>query len=261
MKKKMLVIALFSLLFLFPSLAQPQPEKILEQLFDPRLHSGDLRLLQLEMNPDPVREGQWVSFQTVVTNLSRHSGRVDIFIKDRDEVIAAVDNVLLRPGDNRVFFPRTNYQFSRSEYCFTVEVDIERSKRPVDAVKEFCARRTHQGWSMTAPRVGPLFIEDLDMIPDPTTPGKDIRFRARLRNDGNPIRVDIRIQDRDQIVTQLNDAFLPHGTSELLFPYTRYQFQRFDHCFTVVVDVDKTPYKVDALREFCVKPYGWSLRP
>jgi hypothetical protein len=114
---------------------------------------------------------------------------------------------------------------------------------------------------MASLRVGPLFVEDLDMIPDPATPGKDIRFKARLRNDGNPMRVDVRIQDRDQIVTQLNDAFLPHGTSELLFPNTRYQFQRFDHCFTVIVDVERTPYKVDAAREFCARPYGWSLRP
>jgi len=45
-------------------------------------------------------------------------------------------------------------------------------------------RRTYQGWSMRAPRVGPLFVEDLDVLPDPVVPGQEARFRAKLRNDG-----------------------------------------------------------------------------
>ena len=222
---------------------------------------GDLRILQLEMNPDPVREGEWVSFQVVVSNLSRHSGRVKLFIKDRDKMVAAVYDVVLRPGDNRVAFPQTNYRLQRSEYCFTVEVDIERSRRPVHLAKEFCARRTFEGWTMASHGVGPLFVEDLDMYPDPVNPGQDVRFKARLRNDGSPVRANIRIQDRDQVVTQLNDVFVPRGHSEFVFPYTRYSFQRFDHCFTVFVDVERTPYRVDAAREFCARLYGWSLRP
>jgi hypothetical protein len=54
---------------------------------------------------------------------------------------------------------------------------------------------------------------------------------------------------------------LQPGYSEFLFPYTRYQFQGFDHCFTVNADVERTPYRMDAAKEFCAKPYGWSLRP
>jgi hypothetical protein len=213
------------------------------------------------MSPDPAREGQRVSFQAVVSNLSRHSGKANLSIRDRDEVVAAVYDVVLRPGDNRVAFPQTNYRLERNEYCFTVEVDIERSRRPMDLAKEFCVRRTSQGWTMASRRVSPLFVEDLDMQPDPVNPGQEIRFRARIRNDGTPIRANIRIQDRDQVVAQLNDAFVRRGQSEFFFPHTRYQFQRLDHCFTVIVDVEKTPHRVDAAREFCAKPYGWSLRP
>jgi hypothetical protein len=257
---KMLII-LFGLLFLIPSFAQSQPERVLEKYFGPRLNPGDLRVLQLDMNPDPVRENQRVSFYATISNRSKSSGRVDLFIFDRDEMVTTAYDVFLRPGDNRISFPLTDYRFSRRDHCFIVEVDIEKTRRPIDAAKEFCARRTLQGWSMTAPRVGPLFVEDLDMIPDPVTPGQDIRFRVRLRNDGSPIRVDIIIQDRDQIVTKLNEVLLLHGTSEFIFPFTRYQFQRFDHCFTVIADVERTPYKVEASREFCAKPYGWSLRP
>ena len=146
--KKNLIILLLGFCFLFPSLAQSQPDKFFERFLGPMLQPGDLKVLQLEMNPDPVREGQWLNFQAVVSNLSRHSGRVNLFIKDRDEVVA-----------------------------------------------------------------------------------------------------------------QLNDVLLPHGAFDFSFPFTRYQFQRFDHCFTVIVDVERTPYRVDAAREFCARPYGWSLRP
>jgi hypothetical protein len=261
MEKRIPVILWLGFLFLFPSLVQSQPNKPLERLLGPMVQPSDLRVLQLEMNPDPVREGEWVIFQAVVSNLSRHPGRVSLFIKDRDEVVAAVYDVSLGPGDNRIAFPRTHYRFHRQESCFMVEVDIERTRRPVDLAKEFCAQRTYQGWSMRMPRVGPLFVDDLDMSPDPAIPGREVRFRARLRNDGGPLRVDLRIQDRDQVVARLNDVSLPHGDSEFLSPYTRYQFQRFDHCFTVIVDAERTPYRVDAAREFCAKPYGWSLRP
>jgi len=261
MMRRILVMTMLSFLFLFPSLAQSQPDRVLEQLLGPKFHALDFRVVQLEMSPDPVREGQLVSFAAIVSNLSRHSGRVSLFIKDRDEVVTAVYDVVLRPGDNRVAFPQTNYRFSRNEYCFIVEVDIEQTRRPVDSAKEFCARRTHLGWSLAAPRMGPLFVEDLDMYPDPAQPGQEVRFRVRLRNDGTQVRANIRIQDRDQLVTQLNDVLLRSGHSEFTFPYIRYQFQRFDHCFTVLVDVERTPYRVDAAREFCARPYGWSLRP
>ncbi len=259
--KKIVVIMLLGFLVCFSSSAQGQPEKFIEKFIGSRLQPGDLRVLQLEMNPDPVREGQRLGFNAVISNLSQYSGRVSLFIKDRDEVVTAIYDVHLRPGENRVIFPQANYRFSRSDHCFTVEVDIEQTRRTIDVAKEFCALKTARGWTMTTPRVGPLFVEDLDMNPDPVNPGQEVRFRARLRNDGRPIRADIRIQDRDQIVAQLNDAFLPRGRSEFVFPYTRYQFQRFDHCFTIIVDVERTPYRLDAAREFCAKPFGWSLRP
>lgn len=261
MRKRHLIVILLGLLFLFPSFAQSQPDRILEKLFEPKIHSDDLKVLELEMNPDPVREGEWVSFQALILNRFRYSARVRLLVKDRDEVVTAVDDVLLKRGNNRIFFPQSRYRFSRNENCFTVEVDIERTRRPVDLAKEFCARRTYQGWSMKAPRVGPLFVEDMYFAPDPAIPGQDVRFRVRLRNEGIPVRADIRIQDRDQIITRLNDVILHRGDYDFLFPNTRYQFQRFDHCFTVIVDVERTPYRVDSTREFCARPYGWTLRP
>jgi hypothetical protein len=65
----------------------------------------------------------------------------------------------------------------------------------------------------------------------------------------------------DKLFERLLGPMLQPGYSEFLFPYTRYQFQGFDHCFTVNADVERTPYRMDAAKEFCAKPYGWSLRP
>jgi hypothetical protein len=44
-----------------------------------------------------------------------------------------------------------------------------------------------------------------------------------LRNDGSPVRANLRIQDRDQVVAQLNEVLLPHGAFDFFFPFTRYQ--------------------------------------
>jgi hypothetical protein len=37
--------------------------------------------------------------------------------------------------------------------------------------------------------------------------------------------------------------------------------KRFDHCFIVVVDVERTLRRVDGARQFCAKPKSWTLRP
>jgi len=262
--KKWWVIILIGCLFVFPSLAQAQADKVLERLFErggSRIRPEDLRVLQLEISPDPVREGQRVVFQVTISNGSRHSGRVTLVIKDKDEIISEVRDAPLRPGDNQVNFPESSYRFSRSDHCFTVEVDIERTRSPIDVAKEFCVRRTRSGWTLSDRGIGYLLVEDLDMHPDPAAPGQDVRFKVKLRNDGKPIRGTIRIQDKDQVVAQVENITIPQGLSDVQFPYARYSFQRFDHCFTVLVDFERTPYKVDAAREFCAKPKGWTLRP
>jgi hypothetical protein len=268
--EKKRVALFFLILFFIPLAAQCQPVRVVERPGPdrpgpehpgPPLRPGDLKVLQLEMSPDPVWEGQWVSFEATVDNLSRHPAKVSLFMKDRDEVVTAVHELLLRPGQNRILFPRTNYRFSRQEHCFTMAVDIERTVQAIDVIKGFCARRTPQGWTLAGVRVGPLFVEDLDMAPDPVIPGQEIKFRVRLRNDGISLRADLRIHDRDQIVARVNNLMIPRGRSEYLFPLTRYAFQRLDHCFTVIVDVERTPHRVDSSKEFCAKPTGWTLRP
>jgi hypothetical protein len=230
----------------------------------PRVLPADLRVLNLDMYPDPVREGERVRFRMAVFNRSPHAARAGLTIKDRNEIVAEAREVMIRPGENRIEFPWTGYRFSRSEHCFLVEVDLERTPRPVDAAKAFCAWRTKGGWTLAEGRIGPFAVADLDMDPDPVYRRHEVRFRVKLINEGKPVRADIWIQDRDQIVTRLENVPLPYGQSEFRFPRTRYAFQTGDSCFTVYLNVEKTRHRVDARRQFCARPVprgpGWTLK-
>ena len=262
--KKCAFIVVIGCMFLTTALAQAQVEKVIDDFLqrgESRIRPEDLKIVELEFSPDPIRQGQRISFKITIANASRRSGRITLTIKDQDEVIIEAEDVHIHSGENRIDFPATNYRFSRSDHCFAVEADIENTRRPIDLSKEFCARRTSNGWTMSDRGISPLYVEDLNMYPDPVTPGQEIRFKVRLRNDGRPIRGNMRIQDEDQVVVQVENVFIPRGYSDFQFPFTRYSFQRFDHCFKVLVDIERTPYPVDAAREFCAKPMGWTLKP
>jgi hypothetical protein len=109
--------------------------------------------------------------------------------------------------------------------------------------------------------IGPFLVEDLEMVPDPVKPGQEVRFKARLRNNGIPVRANIRIQDRDEIVALIDHARIEPGVNEYRFPDTGYALQRNYHCFTVVIEVEGKPYPVETPRELCAKPLGWTMRP
>jgi len=262
--KKLVWVMVVGCLFVVPELAQAQVDKMIDRFLqkgESRIRLEDMRIVEMEFSPDFVRQGQQVSFRITIANDSRHSGRITLVVKDRDEVVSEARDVNISPGENRIDFAATNYRFSRGDHCFTVEADIERTRRPINLAKEFCARRTSTGWTLGDKGISPLYVEDLNTNPDPIIPGQDVGFRVRLRNDGRPIRGNIRIQDKDQVVAQMENVLIPRGQSDFQFPYTRYSFRRFDHCFTVLVDIERTPYPVDASREFCAKPMGWTLRP
>jgi hypothetical protein len=253
-RRGMLILVVF--LILLPGWVQSQPAKP-----GPRTPPEAVRILQVEMSPDPAREGQPIRFSLTLLNRTTHSGRANLFIKDQDEVVAEARGVFLQPGNNRVDFPDTGYRFSRREPCFTVEVDIAGSRKPVDYAREFCAQRAYGGWTLSPVTVGPFLVEDLDMFPDPSKPRQEVRFRVRLRNGGTPVRANIRIQDRDETVTSINGVRIEPGSAEYQFPNTGYFLHRFDHCFKVIIEVEGKFYPVEATRELCAKPLGWTMRP
>ncbi len=253
MGKRMILVMFFLLLSPALLFSQPAPER--------GGRPGVLSISELEMSPDPVREGQRVRFSLTLVNRTTITGRGNVAIKDRDEVVTEARGVLIRPGNNRIDFPETGYRFSRREQCFSVDVDIMGTRRPVDFARDFCAQRTAAGWTLSQVVVGPFMIEDLDMNPDPARPRQEVRFKVRLRNGGTPVRGSIRLEDRDEVVSRIENVPIPPGTAEYEFPFTRYVIQRPDHCFTVSVDVEGRNYRAEAQRDFCAKPYGWTLRP
>ena len=86
MKKRMLIAAI-GCLFLMTGCVQAQMDRGVDRYQhrgEPRMQPGDLRVLDLEISPDPIREGQRVRFRVTITNNSDHSGRISLTIKDRD---------------------------------------------------------------------------------------------------------------------------------------------------------------------------------
>ncbi|MGQ9857120.1 MAG: hypothetical protein ACUVS3_00360 [Thermodesulfobacteriota bacterium] len=114
----------------------------------PRLYPGDLRVTDLDMSPDPIVTGERPRFSVTIYNRSPVSGQVRVLISDRDELVAEARGVWIRPGVNRVEFPRSSYRFHRADHCFMVELDIEGTRHPLDLARRFCARRTAGGWTL-----------------------------------------------------------------------------------------------------------------
>jgi hypothetical protein len=112
-------------------------------------HHRHLRVTDLTMSPDPALQGQRIKFSMSIVNDSSHSRRVSIAIRDGDELVSEVSDIRVRPGTNRIKFPYSGYRFSRQDHCFVVLVDIERSSRPVDLARRFCAQRTYRGWTLS----------------------------------------------------------------------------------------------------------------
>lgn len=263
--KKWCIFVLIGGFLIGPALAEAQLDKFLEVVLgkgEESIRLEQLKVLQMEIFPDPVREGRRVVFRATISNSSRHSGRVTLAVTDRDQIISQAKDAVLRPGDNQIDFPETTYRFSGSDRCFTIEVQIDRTRTSLSGATDFCAKRTNEGWTMSGKKGGNISVEDLEMFPDPVSPGQEVKFTVRLKNDGRPIRGNIRIQDRDQIVAQIENAAIPRGLIEFQFPRSQYAFQRMDTCFTVTVDVERTHYPVDASRkEYCANPVAWSLKP
>jgi hypothetical protein len=262
--KKWWMIVFVGCFLIVPVLAHAQLDKLLQGLLgkgDEGVSVEQLRVTQLEMIPDPAREGQRVAFRATISNSSRNHVRIVLAVMDRDRVVSQVSDAYLQSGNNQINFPEMSYQFSgREQRCLTIEANIDRKWVPITMAAEFCPRNSPAGWSTSDRVVGQLEVEELLMSPDPVTPGQEVRFMVRLRNDGRPVRGNIRIQDRDQVVVQTDSVNIPRGLTDFQLPRSQYTFQRMDTCFTVSVDVDRTPYPVDASKEYCANPTAWTLK-
>lgn len=109
-----------------------------------------LKILELGMMPDPVRQGQRLQLWTIALQ-SDYNGecRTLLEVFDQDQIAGARIEYLIRPGVGRYTFQAVQgYRFQRQDHCFVVRANIGNTWTPITASKLFCARRTPGGWSL-----------------------------------------------------------------------------------------------------------------
>jgi len=119
---------------------------------------GDrFRIEDLDMSPDPITEGQRVrSFRVRLRSDARRECEATVAIREGRETVSIERRVDLRPGINEIELrPVDGYRFRGREHCFHVIVDIEGSRREIDAARRFCAQQ-RAAWSMREPEDRPF---------------------------------------------------------------------------------------------------------
>ncbi len=113
---------------------------------------GDRIAIQdLDMSPDPIIEGQRIRSWVVRIRLEGDRPcETDIEIREGNDLVGRA-RYTLRPGVNEVQMgPAEGYRLRGREHCFNVVVDLEGTRRQVDADRQFCARQ-RPGWSLREP--------------------------------------------------------------------------------------------------------------
>ena len=114
---------------------------------------GDRITIQdLDVSPDPLMEGQRIRAWRVRIRLDGDRPcDTEIEIREGRDLVGRERNYTLRPGINEVDVPPApNYRFHGREHCFDVVVDLEGTRKQVDADRRFCARQ-RPGWSLREP--------------------------------------------------------------------------------------------------------------
>jgi hypothetical protein len=114
--------------------------------------SHRLQIVDLNMSPDPIAEGQRIN-RWLVRLRADASGECRTMIRIREisgDEVGRERVFRLRPGNNEIEIePNERYRFIRSEHCFQVIADIAGTPRPIDAARRFCARQiANRRWSM-----------------------------------------------------------------------------------------------------------------
>lgn len=108
-----------------------------------------LQIEDLDVSPDPIVEGARIrSWKVRLRFDGNRNCETEVTIREGNDVVARVRNLTLRPGVNEIDLrPSENYRLRGREHCFKVEVDLEGSRREVDAAKRFCAQQ-RPAWSL-----------------------------------------------------------------------------------------------------------------
>ena len=111
-----------------------------------------LNIEDLDVSPDPIVEGTRIrSWKVRLRFDGNRECETEIAIREGSDVVAQAQRVMVRPGINEIELrPSANYRFRGREHCFNVQVDLEGSRREVDAARKFCAQQ-RPAWSMREP--------------------------------------------------------------------------------------------------------------
>jgi hypothetical protein len=111
---------------------------------------GDrLSIQDMDLSPDPIMEGQRIRAWKVRVNLEgNRECDTEIAILEGRDTVGREQRHRLQPGRNDVEIqPVEGYRFQGREHCFKVVVDLEGTRREVDAQRRFCAVQK-PAWSM-----------------------------------------------------------------------------------------------------------------
>jgi hypothetical protein len=111
---------------------------------------GDRIAIQdLDVSPDPLMEGQRIRAWKVRIKLDGNRDcNTEVEIREGGEAVGRVRRTTLRPGITEINVePTERYRFQGREHCFNVVVDLDGTRREVDAARRFCAHQK-TAWSM-----------------------------------------------------------------------------------------------------------------
>lgn len=119
---------------------------------------GDRLIIQdLDVTLDPIVEGTRIrSWKVRIRSEANRECDTEIEIREGNDLAGGPRRYTLRPGINEIEMPAAErYRFHGREHCFNVVVDLEGTRRQVDADRRFCARQ-RPAWSLREPgdRVG-----------------------------------------------------------------------------------------------------------
>jgi hypothetical protein len=115
--------------------------------------NGDrIRIHDLDVSPDPLIEGQRIRGWKVRLRLEgSRECETEVTVREGNDRAGQARRVVLRPGVNEIDIPPAEgYRFHGREHCFDVIVDLEGSRRRVDADRRFCAQQK-AAWSLREP--------------------------------------------------------------------------------------------------------------
>ena len=133
------------------------PFRAIEAAPQPCAPPHRLKILELGMIPDPVRQDQRIQLWSVTLQSDYNGECLTLLeVRDRDQVAGRRVQYLIKPGVGRYTFQsEPNYRFQLQDHCFTVVVNVANAWAlisPTDAQKLFCARYRAQppptGWSL-----------------------------------------------------------------------------------------------------------------